>query len=406
MVSVGAPPPSPGQHDNRAVSAMTILQANRFSSLVGEIYDAALDPTLRSGVLEQISDFVGGCAATILSRDAARLTIEIHQHFGTESRFRQLYRDRYVEQDPLLDRHRALAAGQTIGVADIMPHEEFWATSFYREWLQPQEMIDLATVALETSDARNTILQVLRHRSRGPVDEPMRERMRLLAPHIQRSRIMGRQIRSRSHTVEDLADVLDGLSTAICLLDADGRVVHANAACRELFVDASLLSMVGDRIVARNSQTDRIFRGLFEFVAGDGTAASGRRRIELVTSADGQHYLLHASPLKRDRHLARDCAATVLLVQKATMTSSLVPDAIAAAFRLTPSELRVLMAIVEIGGVPDIAAKLGIAETTVKTHLGRLFEKTGAGRQADLVKIAAGFTAPFAQRAVSNGGAV
>jgi DNA-binding CsgD family transcriptional regulator len=83
-----------------------------------------------------------------------------------------------------------------------------------------------------------------------------------------------------------------------------------------------------------------------------------------------------------------------------------VPDAIAAAFRLTPSELRVLMAIVEIGGVPDIAAKLGIAETTVKTHLGRLFEKTGAGRQADLVKIAAGFAAPFAQRPGSGNDAV
>ncbi|MEM5381916.1 helix-turn-helix transcriptional regulator [Paraburkholderia azotifigens] len=88
------------------------------------------------------------------------------------------------------------------------------------------------------------------------------------------------------------------------------------------------------------------------------------------------------------------------------MAPSLVPDAIATAFRLTPSELRVLMAIVEIGGVPDIAAKLGIAETTVKTHLGRLFEKTGAGRQADLVKIAAGFSAPFAQRASSNDDAV
>jgi len=74
----------------------------------------------------------------------------------------------------------------------------------------------------------------------------------------------------------------------------------------------------------------------------------------------------------------------------------LATDAIVSAFRLTPSELRVLMAIVELGGVPDIAAKLGIAETTVKTHLGRLFDKTGAGRQADLVKIAAGFAVPFA----------
>ncbi|MBR0816432.1 LuxR C-terminal-related transcriptional regulator [Bradyrhizobium liaoningense] len=385
---------------------MTILQANRFSSLVGEIYDAAVDPALRSGALEQVSHFVGGCAATILSRDAARLSIEIHQHFGTESRFRQLYRDRYVEQDPLLDRHLALAAEQTIGVTDVMPHADFVATSFYREWVEPQGAIDLATVSLERSDARTTVLQVLRHRSRGTVDEAMRERMRLLAPHIQRSRIMGRQIRARSHAVDDLADVLDSLSTAICLLDADGRVVHANAACRQLFVDANLLAMVGDRIVARNTQADRLFRGLLE-IAADGEAhPTGRRGIELATSADGQHYLVHALPLKRDRSLPRDVAATVLLVQKAAMVPSLVPDAIAAAFRLTPSELRVLMAIVEVGGVPDIAVKLGIAETTVKTHLGRVFEKTGAGRQADLVKIAAGFTAPFAQRASRDDDAV
>ena len=383
---------------------MTIQQADRFSSLVGEIYDAAIDPALRSGALEQVSHFVGGCAAMILSRDSARLSIEIHQHFGTDARFRQLYRDRYVELDPLLDRHLTQALEQTIGATDIMPHAEFLETSFYREWLEPQGATDLAAVALERTVTRTTILQVLRHRSRGAVDDAMRERMRLLGPHIQRSQIMGRQIRARSHTVDDLADVLDGLNTAICLLDADGRVVHANAACRQLFADANLLAMVGDRIVARNTQTDKIFRGLCENDAGTHSAA--RRRIELATSADGQHYLLHAFPLKRDRSLPRDTAATMLFVQRASMLPLLAADAIASAFRLTPSELRVLMAIIEIGGVPDIAAKLGVAETTVKTHLGRLFEKTGAGRQADLVKIAAGFAVPFARRTHGNDGAV
>ena len=37
---------------------------------------------------------------------------------------------------------------------------------------------------------------------------------------------------------------------------------------------------------------------------------------------------------------------------------------------------------------------LGIAETTVKTHLHRVFAKTGVSRQADLVKLAAGFSNP------------
>jgi DNA-binding CsgD family transcriptional regulator len=71
------------------------------------------------------------------------------------------------------------------------------------------------------------------------------------------------------------------------------------------------------------------------------------------------------------------------------------PEIIARAYRLTPTELRVLLAIVQIGGVPEVAPALGIAENTVKTHLSNLFVKTGARRQADLVKIVAGFSTPL-----------
>jgi DNA-binding CsgD family transcriptional regulator len=57
--------------------------------------------------------------------------------------------------------------------------------------------------------------------------------------------------------------------------------------------------------------------------------------------------------------------------------------------------LRVLFGIVEIGGVPEVAAAFGVADATVKTHLSRLFEKTGTDRQADLVKLVAGFSTPL-----------
>jgi DNA-binding CsgD family transcriptional regulator len=56
----------------------------------------------------------------------------------------------------------------------------------------------------------------------------------------------------------------------------------------------------------------------------------------------------------------------------------------------------VLLAIVEVGGVPECSTVLGIAETTIKTHLRRVFVKTGSDRQADLVKIVAGFASPLA----------
>ena len=67
------------------------------------------------------------------------------------------------------------------------------------------------------------------------------------------------------------------------------------------------------------------------------------------------------------------------------------PVVIAKQFGLTQAELRVLFSVVEIGGVAEVAEVLGIAEATVKTHLQHVFAKTGTGRQADLVKLVAGY---------------
>jgi DNA-binding CsgD family transcriptional regulator len=42
-----------------------------------------------------------------------------------------------------------------------------------------------------------------------------------------------------------------------------------------------------------------------------------------------------------------------------------------------------------VGGVTEAAAVFGVAESTIKTHICRLYDKMGTNRQADLVKIVA-----------------
>ncbi len=88
-------------------------------------------------------------------------------------------------------------------------------------------------------------------------------------------------------------------------------------------------------------------------------------------------------------------ATAALFVCKAALDAPSPLEAIAKAYRLTPRELQVLLAVVEVGGVPEAATALGIGRTTVKTHLGHVFEKTGTKRQADLAKLVAGFANPL-----------
>ena len=80
-----------------------------------------------------------------------------------------------------------------------------------------------------------------------------------------------------------------------------------------------------------------------------------------------------------------------MFVRKAALDLPSPPVAIAQAFSLTPAELRVLFSVVEIDGIAEVADVLGISEATVKTHLHHVFGKTGTGRQADLVKLVAGY---------------
>ncbi len=56
---------------------------------------------------------------------------------------------------------------------------------------------------------------------------------------------------------------------------------------------------------------------------------------------------------------------------------------------LTPMEARMLRLIVEGLDTVIAASRLGIAPTTARTHLQRLFAKTGTARQSELVRFVA-----------------
>jgi DNA-binding CsgD family transcriptional regulator len=45
--------------------------------------------------------------------------------------------------------------------------------------------------------------------------------------------------------------------------------------------------------------------------------------------------------------------------------------------------------------VAETAEALGVSEATLKTHLNRIFSKTGTQRQPDLVRLVAGFASPL-----------
>ena len=372
-------------------------QREELSTLIGRIYDAALDPTLWTDVLTGIADFVEGHAAGLLSKDNASKRGNAHYHIGIAPDHMRHYAETYSRFDPMATLP-LFEVEEIVSTVDLVPYDEFQESRFYREWAEPQGFVDAANAVLEKSAASCAFLSVIRNKTQGLVDDSMRHRMALIVPHVRRAVLIGKVIDLKHAEAATFAGVTDGLGAAVFLVDGSARIVHANAAGHALVQERDFLKAVGGRLVAVEASTDQSLRESFAAAASGDRALGGKGIAVPLVALDGERYVGHLLPLtagkRRDAGLRYDAVAA-LFVRKAALEMPSVPEVIAKSYRLTPTELRVLLAIVNVGGVPEVAMTLGIAETTVKTHLGRLYDKTGTCRQADLVKLVAGFSSPL-----------
>ena len=353
------------------------------SSLIRDIHDAAVDPTLWPGVLGKARAFVGGSAAALFAWDAARGELDVyHEDGGLDPQCRQLFEE-------------------TASIADLRANGEFLESRFNEEQARPQLQADFICAVLDKSATGAAMLGIFRHERGDLVDETARRRMRMIVPHVRRAVLIGRAMDLKTVDAVTFADALDGLSAGLFLVDATGRIVHANASGHAMLNDRAVLRAASGKLIALESSAATALNEIFA-MAGGGDAAVGPKGIAVPLRArDGSCYLAHVLPMTSGaRRRAGACYAAVaaLFVHKAELEAPSLPEAIARFHKLTPGELRVLLAIVLVGGVPETAEALGVAEATVKTHLHRVFGKTGASRQADLVKLVAGFSYPVLGR--------
>jgi DNA-binding CsgD family transcriptional regulator/PAS domain-containing protein len=372
----------------------------QLSYLIGNIYDAALDPTLWPSVLEITCGYIEGVTAVLVSQDSAQLSAQFHFSWGDNPEYTKSYNETYIKLNPALlpfILHSKLE--DVIVLSDVIPYDEFLASRFYKEWAKPQGYSDTVHATLEKSLTSYAAVAVARHERQGLVDDRARRRMRLLAPHFRRAVAIGKTIDMRQVEAAAFADTLDGLAAAMFLVDAAGRVVRANAAAHVMLAQGSPLLLSAGKLAAVDVEAGRVLHDVFiSAERGDDTVGAKGIAVPL-TAGDGERFVAHVLPLTAGarRMAGREYSAVAaVFVRKAQLDPPHPIAVLADAFKLTPAELRVLMAIVQIGGIPEVAPVLGISETTVKTHLQHVFEKTGTNRQADLVKLVAGYMSPLA----------
>jgi DNA-binding CsgD family transcriptional regulator/PAS domain-containing protein len=216
---------------------------------------------------------------------------------------------------------------------------------------------------------------------------------RRLGPHFRRAVTVSNLFDLKAVEAQTFGAALDALAFAVILVDEQLGIVHANAAADTMLSESDPIHSVSGTLTLLAGPANDALRGAVERAARE-ELALGKRGIGIpARRRNGDPCIVRVQPLRRGEMYGGlgQRAAAAIFVAPATAPHPPM-EALSPLYNLTPAEARVFELICFGRKQREIAETLGIAKSTVKTHLLHVFEKTGCRRQVDLVKLAAGLS--------------
>lgn len=221
-------------------------------------------------------------------------------------------------------------------------------------------------------------------------DDPFATRERiaavaLLSPHLRRAIAIGARTVGLGELDPSLPSALDAVDRAVLVLRADAEVEFANPAAHTLVGKADGLRVdPSGRLVA----APRAY-GEFRTALDQATTTHGIRRGSgvVIPRPSGRRPLVAAvSPLAGQGSVLR---ALVVVIDAELDNTSYAPEPLRQCFGLTDTEARVAALLAAGLDLTEIADRLHVARSTIRTHLQHVFDKTNTSRQAELAVLAA-----------------
>ena len=373
------------------------ISPQALSQLIGSIYDCALDPDHWEQTLGELKHAFGSEGAALALMDRRRGSTLLSRYVGHAGwDFRELEAKHSPEIVGMLSRF----------ILEIQPDEPHVAsrlflsspTPFFQRELKPKGFVDVMTCFLTHTPAHLSFVGLSRLEDQGVFAEREIALGGLLMPHLRRSVAISGLLDARAVEAARMAETLDAFKCGVVLADRRNAILHANRAAERMMRHGGPIQSARGVLHASMASATRELRSAISLASED-EASLGKTGLAVRLNQDGEPArYAHVLPLAGGELRARlkpEAAAAVFVEAPADEAEG--AEAMAAAFPLTLAETRLVEHLLAGRNLKESAAALGVATTTAKTHLEAIFRKTGAKRQAQLVRLAASVT-PAASR--------
>lgn len=375
-----------------------------FSELVGAIYDCAIDVTCWPQTLGRICEHFQFRKGTIdLSRVPAMASL-FNYNYGIDDQQARKMLSHYHGMPEVwggLSATMSRPIDKVWVVSRILPQDELQQKAYYKEWVGPMGLVDGAALVLARDNSLFGSIRLATDSRRGIIDDDLVADLSLLLPHCQRAARISGLLDASIGAVRNFRAVIDAMAIPIVLISSECEVVHSNPRASEMLEAGLLLQARYGRLHSPVPGLQRAIANAVRQLVLDETTIPGSGVGLSVRGTDEAVHTLHLLPLAHGDlrgQLAGDAVAA-LFISSAPVEQHFARDVLQSTYALTRAEIGVFRLLVAGKSTRAIAAELGIASSTVRTHVLRLLDKTGTHRRADLIRLAHALSSPLASSA-------
>lgn len=350
------------------------------TELIDRIYECAVVPELWPSVLDELADLIDARGGLLFS---ARKQLCWTASESVHDTFEEYFSDGWF------DRCSRRVCSMNNSKASFFVEQDFWSEDqlrndpMYRDLFRPHGLGWSTWTGLRMPTGDEIVVSIERTFERGPIEREHVEELNVLRPHLVRAALV--TARLGLQRAKGATDALTALGLPALLVDETGRVVEANPLI-EALTDKVKFG-IHNRLILADAKANETLTSALAQIETLPSAAS--RTFALRDEAGQATTLLHIMPIRRSAHDVLGRSYALVLLTPIAFDRAPSAELMRTLYDLTPSEARVAQGIAGGKTMEDIAGQGGVALTTVRSQLRRVFEKTGCTRQAEVAALLA-----------------
>lgn len=361
------------------------MKDKNFQCLIHQIYEASVEVEVWTDIADKLSDLFGSAAIGIVDQPLT----PSGQVFEAAARFDQELRDKHFEEfnTPETNLGLALVMNAPLDVpSDIFSYvdkETFENHPSVRALLRPQNIDRALIVTLERNEGLLSFAVVMRRIGQSDFDETDLQKLGELSRHIKLSHKLRRllYIRDQERIAAKRHAAQSHVAHGLIILNMKGKVLDADAGAEAILEEPNGLRLCKGRLSLDAVDPPLDGDDLQTFIE---TPAHQARPL-VIKSRNGAFIVLECLPVP-----VGDAQVTERLCRFVTIKrirTDIAPETaiFSKAYGLTKGEARVADALSYSDNASEAARALGITRDTMKSHLGKIYGKTGVNSLPQLM---------------------